>query len=120
MAITEQEYDKLYEADKYFRTLYDLCERYIFVKKESDGKWHVHLRTYAADFKDEKWCGRAENDLGSYPTRKEARAARETARRKHIGIPDGAKLGQPMTYMSILNDGTDYAELNRKKDYVRL
>lgn len=111
--LTYQEYDKLCEAEKYFNQLYKDTERYIYVKKESDGLWHVLRFTYAQDWRMN--ITHADNDLGGYKTRKLAKEARESARLAEIRMPAGAKFGEPTTFMSVLNDNVDYAQLNRPK-----
>jgi len=113
MALTYEQYSKLCDAEKYFKRLYDDTERYIYVEKEQDGLWHVRRYTSAQDWRAH--ITREDNDLGGYKTRKLAKEARETARLAHISMPAGAKFGEPMTFMSILNDNVDYAQLNRPK-----
>ena len=110
MAFSVEEFYKLCEAEKYFKRLYDDTERYIYIKKEPDGLWHVLRFTYA----EECWhTSLADNDLGSYKTRKLAKEAREAARLAQIRMPAGAKFGEPATFVSVLKDNEDYAQLNR-------
>lgn len=113
MALTFEQYSKLCEADKYFKRLYDDTERYIYVKKEEDGMWHVLRFKYAEDWRSTL----EDNDLGSYKTRKLAKEARESARRACIRMPAGAKFGEPTTFMAVLQDNEDYAQLNRTHIY---
>jgi hypothetical protein len=111
MALTYEQYSKLCDAEKYFKRLYDDTERYIYVKKEEDGMWHVLRFTYAQSWRMN--ITHADNDLGGYKTRKLAKEARESARRAEIRMPAGAKFGEPTTFMSVLQDNEDYAQLNR-------
>ena len=117
MALTIEEYDKLCDAETYFKQLYKDTERYIYVKKEADGLWHVLRFTYAQDWRMN--ITHADNDLGGYKTRKLAKEARESARLADIGMPAGAKFGDPTTFMSVLNDNVDYRKLNNKPIYFK-
>ena len=111
MGFSVEEFYKLCEAEKYFKRLYDNTERYIYIKKEPDGLWHVLRYTYADDWHIS--LSLKDNDLGSYKTRKLAKEAREAARLAQIRMPVGAKFGEPATFVAVLKDNEDYAQLNR-------
>lgn len=117
MAISMEEYDKLCEAEKYFHAIYDSWRRFFSIEKRIDGKWYLYHRLTSGEY--HACCGTKSEDYGSYDSKKAAQDAKEQMMRQHTELPHDAKLGDPMTFISVLHDNVDYKELNKKKTYFQ-
>ena len=118
MAVSMEEYDKLCEAEKYFHAIYDSWRSFFSIEKRADGKWYLFHRLTSAEY--HAGCGTHSEDYGSYYSKEAAQHAKEQMRRQHAGIPHDAKLGDPMSFISVLHDNVDYKELNKKHNYIYL
>ena len=117
MAISIEEYDKLCEAEKYFHTIYDSWRSFFSIEKRIDGKWYLFHRLTSGEY--HAGCGTKSEDYGSYSSKEAAQYDKEQMMRQHAGLPHDAKLGDPMTFISVLHDNVDYKELNKKKTYFQ-
>lgn len=115
MAISIEEYDKLCEAEKYFHAIYDSWRSFFSIEKRIDGKWYLFHRLTSTEY--HSVCGTKSEDYGSYDSKKAAQDAKEQMMRQHAELPPDAKLGDPMTFISVLHDNVDYKELNKKPTY---
>ena len=112
MTLTRQEFDKLCEAEKYFKTLFDSYRRYYTVKQRDDGTWYVFHRNTSLEY--HSCISNSNEEYGNYQTRDAAQFAKVDIIKSRIGMPKEANIGDPLSFISILDDNVNYYELNNQ------